>query len=164
MSNLITPYSLARMARARKHGIRMPFRAWRAAQATGVPYAVVCAFLMQETSGGQNIFGHDPTIFVGAGQVTKPKYLAYRAKRRAGGGMQGVGPMQLTWWEFQDEADAAGGCWKPYVNILVGCRLLARYRDTGASWHEVARRYNGAEAYADQMDRRFDDWRRWLNT
>ena len=70
---------------------------------------------MQETSGGANIFGHDTTIFAGAGEVTKSKYLAYKKQRgpKGEGGMQGVGPLQLTFFTLQDEADDRGGCWKP---------------------------------------------------
>jgi len=46
------------------------------AQHAGLRLAVACAMLEKETAGGHNVFGHDPTIFVGAGKVTKAKYLA----------------------------------------------------------------------------------------
>ena len=83
------------------------------AQRAGLRLAVACAMLEKETAGGHNVFGHDPTIFVGAGQVTKAKYQAYKQRRVSSGNksMQGVGPCQLTWYEFQDEADREGGCW-----------------------------------------------------
>src|SRR5687768_10363640 len=143
---------------AKRNGIVIPVRAYRAAEKAGIPYAVACAFLMQESAGGQNVFGHDPTQFVGAGKVTKKKYLTYRERRRAGKGMQGVGPMQLTWWEFQDAADEMGGCWKPYVNMLFAFQLLARYREAHGNWRDAARQYNGsgpaAEAYADRVKQR----------
>ena len=38
------------------------------------------------------------------------KYQEYK-RRRPRDGMQGVGPAQLTWFEFQDQADALGGCY-----------------------------------------------------
>jgi hypothetical protein len=40
------------------------------------------------------------------------------------GGMQGVGPAQLTYYSYQDDADKEGGCWKPRQNIRIGLRLL----------------------------------------
>jgi len=157
--------------------VLMPGRAWRAAKATGVPFYILCAFLMQETGGGRNVYGHDvdsrglPRPFWGHGLVTRENYAAYLVERdlgiretRWGIGRrsQGVGPMQLTWWEFQDEADKAGGCWDPEVNVLVGARILARHRSTGKTWHGVALAYNGKESYADQMDERFRTWRRLM--
>lgn len=158
---------IAEVLTARRHGIRIPTRAWRASVKAGVPFYVTCALLMQESGGGQNIFGHDPTIFVGAGKVTKTNYLRYKAARKAGGGMQGVGPAQLTWWEFQDRADAAGGCWRPYVNLLTGLQVLAGLCKATGSWVEAARRYNGsgpaADIYAAQMADRFVFWKRVLS-
>jgi hypothetical protein len=131
-----------------------------------VPYWVTCAFLMQETSGGTNEFGHDPTIFIGAGTVTKSKYLKYKAERIRTGQMQGVGPMQLTWYAFQDRADALGGCWKPYCNLVAGLEYLKGLHDHFGDWESVARVYNGsgprAEAYARMMKIRFASWRGFL--
>jgi hypothetical protein len=68
--------------------------------------------------------------------------------------MQGVGPVQLTWWEFQDEADRRGGCWKPAINMEVGFeRLAALVRRNGL--RDGIRAYNGsgpaAERYADKV-------------
>lgn len=140
-------------------GCRMPYLAWKASKNTGVPMWVICAFLEKETSGGMNVFGQDPTIYVRAGTVTKEKYLAYKAERKRTGKMQGVGPMQLTWWEFQDRADRAGGCWKPYINILTGTRILKEYRENSDNWWQVAKTYNGSEAYANQMTPLFKKWR-----
>ena len=60
--------------------------------------------LQKESGGGSNVFGHDPTIFVGAGTVTRAKYLEYKRQRVASGNtlMQGVGPTPA------DLLDAAG--------------------------------------------------------
>ena len=68
------------------------------------------------------MFGHDPGIFHGAGEVTKRKYLHYKQLRgsHGQGGMQGVGPAQLTYYTIQDRADKLGGCWRPGINIAVG--------------------------------------------
>jgi hypothetical protein len=157
-----------RVQSARKLGCKKPYVALRAARRAHIPYYVGCAFLQQETGGGRNVFGHDASIFSGAGTVTKAKYLRYKKERKATGEMQGVGPMQLTWYTFQDQADRLGGAWKPYVNMLVGFRLVANLRRGTGSWHDAARAYNGtgpmADAYAAQMSHRFDVGRRIMGS
>jgi hypothetical protein len=148
---------------AKAHGIVIPQIAFDVSQQVGVPFWATCAFLMQESGGGHNVFGHDAGMpFAGAGEVTESKYQAYKAERVKTGHCQGVGPMQLTFHTFQDEADAMGGAWMPVHNVTEGMRIVKQFVDGGASWHEAARRYNGsgdaAEAYADQMDERFAFW------
>lgn len=118
------------IAAAGKHGIKdaaLVHEVWsnRTPKPTGYDFALMCAFLMQETGGGANVFGHDPTIFVGAGVVTEAKYLAYRTLRNRVHKYQGVGAMQLTWYSYQDKADALDGCWDPRSNMHVGF-VLAR--------------------------------------
>jgi hypothetical protein len=127
----------------------MPVRCLLAARKTGLPLSLGCALLLQESGGGANVFGHDPTIFTGAGTVTKQKYLAYKAQR-GHTKMQGVGPCQLTWWEFQDEADKRGGCWRPLVNMQVAfghlAALVAR-----SGLHDGVRAYNGSGPAASRV-------------
>jgi hypothetical protein len=149
--------------RLRAGGIVHPQVTIAEAQHAGLRLAVACAMLEKETAGGHNVFGHDPTIFVGAGKVTKAKYLAYKKQRVASGNkrMQGVGPCQLTWYEFQDEADREGGCWRPEINIRVGFRrLAANIKQYGEA--DGARRYNGtgpaADAYSADLLRRAALW------
>jgi len=148
---------------ARSAGCTMAGLARRATREANIPLYVGCAFLAQETGGGRNVFGSDPTVFAGAGQVTKSKYLAYKDVRRRTGEMQGVGPMQLTWPTYQDAADRLGGAWKPYPNMLVGFRHLAALHRASGSWTAAAHEYNGggpaADAYAAQMAARFDHLR-----
>lgn len=110
--------------RLRRAGIVHPAATVQRARAARLGLPVACAMLMQETGGGRNVFGHDPTIFVGAGDVTKARYLAYRAIRDRTGECQGVGPCQLTSSGLQDQADAAGGCWVPAHNMAVGFHYL----------------------------------------
>lgn len=145
---------------ARKYGMQNSLRTLWEARKLGIGPSVAIAVLEQE-SGGKNIFGHDPTIFVGAGKVTKSKYLAYR-RLRGHSLMQGVGPMQLTWWEYQDEADRLGGCWKTKYNIRVGLMLLARLIDVYGERKGLAV-YNGGATnpnyqYADQVLARKRKW------
>lgn len=160
---------------ARRNGILIPGAAWRAHVETGVPFYVLCAFLMQESGGGRNVYGHDvdgsgyPRPFWGHGIVTEANYQAYKRERdvgvreprfvHLGRRCQGVGPMQLTFWAYQDAADAAGGCWDPHVNVATAARILRDLKRTRTSWWGVALRYNGKESYADQMSERFITWR-----
>jgi hypothetical protein len=123
--------------------------------------------LCDKESGFRNVFGHDPTICVGWGAVTRVKYLAYRARRRASGNrlMQGIGVCQLTWWQTQDLADARGGCHKSEHNISVGFQTLAaRIREHG--YVVGCARYNGsgpdADAYSRDLRARADTWHRRL--
>jgi hypothetical protein len=147
---------------AAKHGLENSLRALWEARAAGISPALALAMLEQE-SGGKNVFGHDPTIYVGAGTVTKDKYIAYRAKRRASGNrlMQGAGPLQLTWWEFQDGADALGGCWVVKYNLRYGYRRLAILIKQYGTWIGVER-YNGsgpnAQAYRRSVHDRYNKW------
>jgi hypothetical protein len=111
--------------RLRRAGIVYPVTTWQIARIARLGLPLGCAMLMQESSGGHNEFGHDPTIFIGAGKVTKARYLAYRALRDHTGECQGVGSCQLTSRGYQDQADKLGGCWVPRHNIAVGFHALA---------------------------------------
>lgn len=150
--------------------MRIPVRTLLAARAAGLNLALACSILMQETGGGLNEFGHDPTVAAGWGTVTKVKYLAYKALRDAQGHgtrCQGVGPAQLTAVGFQDEADRLGGCWRPLVNLKVGFGSLAgTIRRDGLRQAVVA--YNGsgpaAEQYADRVLARAASYARLLRT
>jgi hypothetical protein len=149
---------------AKRHGMKNTIRTAQEARKAGLSYASGFALTEKESSTGDNVFGHDRRadgtyIFPardGRVPVTEAVYKAYKRSRDTGGkgrgGMQGVGPVQLTWWELQDQADALGGCWKPRINMRVGfTRLADLMRNHGV--RGGARRYNGAgpraEAYAD---------------
>jgi uncharacterized protein YcbK (DUF882 family) len=140
--------------RLRAEGIVAPRIAIEEAKRAGLPLELACALLEKESGGGRNVYGHDPSIFRGAGAVTRENYAAYRKQRIASGNrsMQGVGPCQLTWWEFQDQADAQGGCWRPRINMRVGflhlANLIKRYGQS-----DGARRYNGSGAAAEAYSR-----------
>jgi hypothetical protein len=150
-----------RGAIARRHGLRNPLKALDEGRKAGIFDSLALALSEQE-SGGRNVFGHDPTIFIGAGQVTREKYRRYKSQRYLTGKMQGVGPLQLTWWEFQDEADRLGGCWKPRYNFRVGYRLLARLIKQHGLRKGLAV-YNGGATnpnyvYADQVLAKKNRW------
>jgi soluble lytic murein transglycosylase-like protein len=150
----------------RARGTNFAWRIIEEARREGVQLSLAFALIEQETSF-TNVFGHDPTIFRGAGAVTKAKYLAYKRQRgpNGRGGMQGVGPAQLTYFSFQDEADREGGCWKPRQNIRVGLRLLASNIRQHGEFAGV-KAYNGsgqaATNYARRVLQRRDVWHRRL--
>ena len=154
--------------RHRAGGILNPRMAVAEAERAGLRLDYACAMLQKESGGGSNVFGHDPTIFVGAGTVTKAKYQDYKRRRVASGNklMQGVGPTQLTYWTLQDRADAQGGCWNPRINMRVGFKHLADHiRNYGEA--DGARRYNGsgdaAVAYSKDLLAKAAKWRAVLD-
>lgn len=137
------------------------------AQAAGLELAAAAAMLEKESSGGRNVWGHDGVATGGAynkgDEVTRDAYMRYRQAIETGrAGRQGVGPCQLTYGPFQDQADALGGCWDPACNMRVGFRhlqgLIAQF-----GLRDGVRRYNGsgpaAVAYADDVLRKIDAWR-----
>jgi hypothetical protein len=125
----------------------------RWARAYGVPISLAFA-LFEHESGFRKVFGHDPSIYAGAGPVTRVKYLAYRTARRASHNraMQGVGEGQLTWWQTQDQADALGGCWTADANVRVALMTLAAQIHAHGEVAGIAR-YNGTGPAADAYSR-----------
>lgn len=134
-----------------------------ACERTGLPLSYGLAMIEKE-SGFRNIFGHDPTTSIPnswkGSRVTRLKYTYYKL-RRAKRGMQGVGPAQLTYYTFQDQADRLGGCWKPEPNMVVAFRLLKTLTDKHGKQAGAAL-YNGigtaAAAYGRDFVRRQLAW------
>jgi hypothetical protein len=146
-----------------KNGFQNPAAILAARTAANLGLPIACAMLSNETGGGYNEWGHDPTNFIGGfdhitsthwGEtVTQAAYEAYKAQRDKNG-LQGVGPCQLTSGGLQDEADAAGGCWVPQHNMAVGFHFLHDLiKEHGLLGGAVA--YNGsgqaAEAYGAHL-------------
>lgn len=150
----------------RAGGLGMPELIVERAAATGLELAGAAALVQKET-GGRNIYGHDPVAtgntYVKGGEVTQTNYAAFRQWQRAGSGrMQGVGPVQLTYYTFQDQADALGGCWDPRWNLQVGFTLLVSLQKAKGEW-AGAKAYNGtgtaADAYANDWTAKRNAWR-----
>lgn len=167
---MATPRDILLARRAIKHGKRDRIQvAWALriileARRAGIPISLGFAIVQQE-SNFKNVFGHDPTIYVGAGLVTKEKYLDYK-RQRGKTRMQGVGPCQLTWWEFQDGADRLGGCWIPRYNIQRAFTDLAALIKQHGAAVGIAR-YNGsglaAKRYSREVREKQAAWHRRLS-
>lgn len=148
-----------------EHGIQRPAEVIELAALTGLELAAAATLLDKESSGGRNVYGHDPVDTGGfyqlGGPVTKESYLQYK-EHRGELGAQGVGPTQLTFVPFQDRADSRGGCWDWRVNALVGFEILSGLIKAKGV-RSGFRAYNGsgaaAEAYATDAMKRLQVWR-----
>ena len=81
--------------------------------------------LQEQESEGRNIFGADVGAPFAHLPVTKERVMELVAHVRAGGTSNGVGPLQLTFLPFIEEANRDGGAWKPSVNIATGLGIIA---------------------------------------
>lgn len=157
MTLLVTPLDLRRAYIAKAWGMQNSLRIIIEARRAGLPPSLAFAVIEQESGNGANVFGHDPppnglTGGWGGVAVTEKRYRAYKSTRgaRGLGGMQGVGPAQLTWYELQDKADALGGAWIPRHNIRVAFEhLAALIEQHGSRWLGI-KAYNGAGPVADR--------------
>lgn len=139
------------------------------AGAAGLDLAAAATLLEKESGGGHNVWGHDAVntggLYVKGSVVTQGAYMAYKAQR-AHLGSQGVGPCQLTWRGFQDQADVLGGCWDWRSNVTVGFRTLASLIQ-GKGMRDGFRAFNGAgpaaEKYANDAMGRYAAWRARLS-
>lgn len=132
-----------------------------------VSLAVCCAMLENE-SGGRNIFGADPGGDALPRQwydqpVTREHYLLYKERRDQGMIPNGVGPCQLTSAGLQDAADRRGGCWIPLHNMTEGFSFLGSLiREHGEQGGFAA--YNGSGPAADAYGARaVERARAWQN-
>jgi hypothetical protein len=153
----------------RANGIVYPVSTIAAAKAAGMHIWVACTNLQLESSGGHNVFGHDPTSSIPdswkGSKVTRDKYREYK-RRRAQFGLQGVGPCQLTSAGLQDQADRLGGCWRPEKNMTVGFEFLHALIKRWGSVQLGFQHYNGsgpaAVRYGQVAKELADDWHRKL--
>jgi hypothetical protein len=158
---------------ARSYGMQNSLRALTVGRAHGLSASLVLA-VMEKESNGKNVWGGDRPPNGGTSGlhlhvVTERRYKEYKRVRgsHGQGGMQGVGPFQLTYWTTQDSADARGGCWKPKHNISVALRALALLVDQHGERKALAI-YNGGPtnpswAYADAVERLQHTWHRRLS-
>jgi hypothetical protein len=157
---------LALATTAKRHGANYSLRIIWEARRANAPISLLFAMCEKE-SNFQNVYGHDNTIFVGAGKVTKNNYRLYKlARQTPGKHMQGVNVPQLTWWEFQDRADKLGGCWVERNAIRVAAEVLGayynKYKRQGKSTREAivlaGRDYNGRLSYGEDLYVHYKKW------
>lgn len=133
----------------------MALRIVMEAERQNMPVSVLLAIIDQET-GFKNVYGHDAVRNPiksppgGLRVVTRSNYFAYKKFRQMGLGAQGVGPTQLTYPGYQDEADRDGGCWDQAVNIATGARILAEHRLHTANWYQVYQLFNAGNLTTPQ--------------
>jgi hypothetical protein len=148
-----------------QHGIQRPAEVVELCALSGLELATAVTLLEKESSGGRNVFGHDAVetggFYEKGGPVTQAAYLQYKAHRKELGA-QGVGPTQLTLPDFQDHADARGGCFDWRINAQVGFEILSGLIKAKGV-RSGFRAYNGsgppAEAYATDAMKRLQAWR-----
>ncbi len=86
-----------------------------------------CLAMLENESGGRNIFGGEGTACPEEWyeqEVTEPRYVVYRERRDKGFSPNGVGPTQITDPGLQIDAQELGGCWRPRLNMDVGFGFL----------------------------------------
>jgi len=150
-----------------KHGTQRAAEVVQLAAAAGLELAAAATLLEKESGGGHNVWGHDNVEtgghYVKGAEVTEQAYRNYKADRVRGRiGAQGVGPTQLTFGGFQDQADQRGGCFNWRVNCAVGFEILADHIHRLGT-RDGFRAYNGsgpaAERYADDAMGKLAAWR-----
>lgn len=126
-----------------------------------LPYAIGFAMFEQESTF-QVIYGHDAGGLLPGQRVTKANFRRFRAEviRRSGGGANGVGLGQVTYWTYVRDHP---GLWKPKVQVYLATSILAdlvhrlgEFTGCGA--------YNGGEGnpnetYAREVLERAKRWR-----
>lgn len=146
---------------ARSAGIANAELGLLASRIVGFPVFATYA-VMERESKGKNVWGGDPTIFQGHHNmtVTPEAYKQYLVERGEQGAGQGVGPMQLTHWSIQDEADNFGGSYVPFINILIGVDFLNELWDLHGDWEQVFPRWNADPSYTRAMvDEKLPLWK-----
>jgi hypothetical protein len=160
---------------AASHGMVGSLRLLMEARSAGITavagggQSLALALRTQETGikGNGNVWGHDPTIFVGGRdkkhhhdygpELTERAVREYLKDRgpRGEGGMQGAGPLQLTYWTFQDRAMRLGGLWVTRWNYQVGFEDLAHliqvYRGHKNPVEMALAVYNGGATHPNHL-------------
>jgi hypothetical protein len=149
--------------RAAKHGVpeKIAHHIAFASRKEHLRYALAFAMFDQE-SGFQVIYGHDAGGLNPGKRVTRENYHAFRREiiRRQGGGANGVGLGQITYWTYIRDHT---GLWKPKVQVYLATSILADLVHRLGEFTGVGA-YNGGEgspneSYAREVLERADHWR-----
>lgn len=143
-----------------------------AARRADVPLALAAA-LTQLESGGRNVFGHDAGGVHSAPRgtvvpVTRERFEELVARVAAGETSNGVGPAQITWPPYFEQARRRGlRLWEPEDNLAFGLEILRGHLGGEATEEAIARAgtlYNagtlkgGVTDYGRRLARATRDW------
>lgn len=153
----------AKIKVAKALGIKIPEIAMIASRYVVFPFRITCAILEIETSGGENIFGGDDSIWEGhhGKPVTEDAYRHFAIERDHYGKSQGVGPMQLTFPPLQKQADFIGGCYNPMCNVLTGVDFLNGVWTEGDAEGSIEN-WNSRPEYIEKFMNTLTRWRNEL--
>jgi hypothetical protein len=129
-----------------EYGITNADAAIQASHEPDRPTLAHCLALLENESGGRNIFGAEGTACPAEWyeqEVTQHRYTIYKTRRNQGHTPNGVGPTQLTDPNLQQAAEHAGGCWIPLHNMQIGFQFLHQLINQTGSPYNGYRAYNG---------------------
>lgn len=172
------------IARAKARGIKYAEELAAACDKYNFRFYLGCVILYKETSGGDNIYGHDrggvfSIPYPGRVEVTEENFKQFLAAiSKAGSISNGVGPMQITYKGHFPIMEKAGlKAWVPADNIMYGISLVAgsyrKRRDAGDTSDQAFQRaatiYNlgswvATWAYGIHALKLSHDWRKWVGT
>jgi hypothetical protein len=152
---------------ARQHGLVNVNPLADAAEFADVPFHVACA-LMEKESHGRNVYGNDDGgMLAGYPEpVTQETFKAFwYMVEDQGHQSNGVGPAQITSRGLLRQMLQNGlAPWVPYDNMLFGLSLLRKYhREADGSWADAGTRYNGSQAYGEDLAAKIKVWKERLN-
>lgn len=166
---MLAPVSPERIQIARDYGLANVPSAAKACREAGIPFYVACALLEKE-SGGNNVWGNDPggmfSELPSDFRVTESTFRIFEYYVvMLGRQSNGVGPTQITWRGFFEDAKKKGlALWHPYDNMIYGFGLLALYRaQEGTTWEDAGTKYNGSKAYGKDFAEKVRAWRKRLD-
>lgn len=133
------------------------------------------AAIIEEESGGRNIYGADDTGPDGAlppalydKPVTKANFKTFWARVQAGHTSNGVGLAQLTSKGFLEAANSRGGAWIPIHQCTEACAILRGLIADHATFQAAAAAYNGAgpvaDAYGARVQALAGAWQQRINS
>lgn len=159
----VKPVSARRQKIASDYGLDNVDQIAIACREAGVPFAVACALMEQETMG-RNEYGHDEggalsgfPLEVNADNYAVFRWEVFTQKKTS----NGVGPAQITWPGFFTDMERKG--LKPYVphdNILYGLQIFKYNRDKYGSWYLAALKYNKRPTYPSEVVAKITAWKK----
>lgn len=164
------PVGSERVQIARDYGLKNVAAIAFACREAEVPFAVACA-LMEQESGGRNVYGHDAGGALSGYPrlVTEENFKVFEwLVFDQGQTSNGVGPAQITYKGYFTQMKTEGLLpWDAHDNMLFGLRILRANFNATNSWEKAGARYNGgprpnadAQGYGRDLAEKIDQWRK----